>query len=360
MIKDYIYLRAKDNMIYTAVKDKYPWFKEYLKEQHKMNHYSVWAPYVDYKIVNYHGEYVNIDENGHRKTYNIYGPTDTGVVKIFFYGGSTSWGWGARDEYTIPSYLSRILNQSGIKVYVENHGTPAYVSTQDFINFLLDIRKSKPDIAVFYQGINELFSAFFEGKAGTVINAHIKRNNRAATNFFIRFIKDLYKTSGIRKLVLIMEDRLFGIKRNQLAPGALDILENPLKRKKLIEDVVNVYYKNLQWINAIAEREDIKVLFYWQPVLYTKETRTPYEDKYYKGFPLSITFFEEGYSAVKNSQKLKSAPNYKNISHIFRNDPRLLFFDSLHIFEEGNKDIAELMARDIKKLIRITPPTEKK
>ena len=113
------------------------------------------------------GKYVNIDADGLRKTWNPPGLPEQ-PIRIFMFGGSTTWGTGSRDEYTIPSQLSKILAQRfGPRVEVVNYGEGGYVNTQELIRFLKEIERGNvPQIAIFYDGYNDVFSAFQNGIGG--------------------------------------------------------------------------------------------------------------------------------------------------------------------------------------------------
>jgi len=66
---------------------------------------------------------------------------DPPPVHLFAFGGSTMWGWGARDDYTIVSYLSKLLDEKGYPAEVTNYGQLNYVSTQEVIALLRCIQR---------------------------------------------------------------------------------------------------------------------------------------------------------------------------------------------------------------------------
>ena len=66
-----------------------------------------------------------MNQNGPRATWNPpprNGADDPPPVRLFTFGGSTMRGWGARDDYTIASYLSELLDEKGYPAEVTNHG----------------------------------------------------------------------------------------------------------------------------------------------------------------------------------------------------------------------------------------------
>ena len=107
-------------------------------------------PYYHWRRGPYRGKYVNIDEEGLRRTVKSPKP---GARKVFMFGGSTMWGTGSPDSDTIPSLLQRRLGDS-YDVY--NFGEYAYVSTQE-LNYLLKrlADGDVPRIVIFYDGVND-------------------------------------------------------------------------------------------------------------------------------------------------------------------------------------------------------------
>src|SRR6202035_4072960 len=103
----------------------------------------------------YRSRYFNIGNQGLRVTVGakpLAGVQDH-PIRIFMFGGSTMWGEGARDPYTIPSWLQGMLNASPRPVQVTNYGQDAYVNTQEMLALFEQLRKGNvPDIAIFYDG----------------------------------------------------------------------------------------------------------------------------------------------------------------------------------------------------------------
>jgi lysophospholipase L1-like esterase len=83
------------------------------------------------------------------------------------FGGSTMWGAGSRDSFTVPSLLARALQGRELRVEITNFGETGYVSTQGVITLLLQLRKGNvPDAVIFYEGVNDTYSAYQNGIAG--------------------------------------------------------------------------------------------------------------------------------------------------------------------------------------------------
>src|SRR5262245_41401574 len=84
-----------------------------------------WHPYVYFRQRPFRGETINIDQDGLRAIWQPPSAKD-GVeesnppLKILMLGGSSLWGFGARDDYTIPSLIAHGLHEIGVAVEVRN------------------------------------------------------------------------------------------------------------------------------------------------------------------------------------------------------------------------------------------------
>ncbi|MHC1725016.1 MAG: SGNH/GDSL hydrolase family protein [Syntrophobacteraceae bacterium] len=118
----------------------------------------VYEPFTLFKERTYSGKYVNVSSAGFRLIEDQGPwPIDPRFFNIFFFGGSTSFGYGVSDEQTIPSQLQKYLNshrKQSVRVY--NFARGSYYLFQEMI--LLERLLSagyKPDMALFLDGLNE-------------------------------------------------------------------------------------------------------------------------------------------------------------------------------------------------------------
>ena len=70
----------------------------------------------------YNNQFVNVTPDLGRKTIS---PSDC-KRNIFFYGGSTTFGYNVTDYQTIPSYLGEILIENQKSFCVKNYGRGSY------------------------------------------------------------------------------------------------------------------------------------------------------------------------------------------------------------------------------------------
>jgi hypothetical protein len=146
------------------------WAAALARESDKPHRDQQYHPYLTWISKPVQGRFVNIDRDAGRRTWNPPDlPPDAATVYVF--GGSACWGWGARDDYTIPSQLSRLLNAQAPRFRVYNYGEPAYTFTQGLLYLILKLRQgSRPDYVIFYDGFNDVYGAYQSGQAGALQN----------------------------------------------------------------------------------------------------------------------------------------------------------------------------------------------
>ncbi|MCP5101717.1 MAG: SGNH/GDSL hydrolase family protein [Chloroflexi bacterium] len=318
-----------------------------------------WEPYVYWRTQPFDGEYINVDDDGLRFTLSMEVATrnSTPPLKIFVFGGSTTWGYGARDENTIPSLLVKTLSQQGVSVEITNFGQIGYVSSQEVIELILQLKQGNiPDIVIFYDGVNDTFSAFQNGLAGipeNEINRHVEFNisqleqHSELTNLY--FINSLRQTGLFRvanKLAKIL----------QLSTSNENLLSYTNAQSKKIqnieEGIEDAYLANLEIVASLSETYNFTPIFYWQPTIYNKENLTEFEEEWLE---ISINpvgpdvqnYYEGNYSRVGRNDERFSDITFYNISEIFKASEEPRFIDFNHLTEEGNQEIAERMAADI-------------
>ena len=90
--------------------------------------------------------------DGIRTTYEVADPTYT----IWLFGGSTVFGFGQRDDFTIASDLVKLAQKRGVHIQVVNFGVSGYVNWQEVDRFQAALEDGPaPDLAIFFDGANE-------------------------------------------------------------------------------------------------------------------------------------------------------------------------------------------------------------
>ena len=197
-----------------------------------------------------------------------------GAIQLAIFGGSTIWGTGARDEFTIPSYVSKMVAEKyPHRFRVVNYGQDRYVSTQEVITLLREIQMdSVPDIAVFYDGYNDAFAAIRAGAAGIPMNEDDRV--REFNILHPSRTRDFY-------LEVLSRTNTFQLIHSLRAGLRPEVIADSLQGKStedLARDVVKVYWSNVEFVSATAKEFGMAVQFYWEPSVYTKAPLTEPEE----------------------------------------------------------------------------------
>jgi lysophospholipase L1-like esterase len=260
-----------------------PWYPEYAKE-FAASEGSAWRQYVYFRRASaYHGRYINIDSLRHRVTPQPSTPA-VPAARVFFFGGSTLWGSFLRDDHTIPAEASRRLQAlvgPGSRVEVTNFGETGHVFTQGMLELMLQLREgNRPDVVVFYGGINETFSTLQNGEAGLGQNEANRVKEFALGRQLVWHgheegaVKDLHSFAVLNAEAL---SRLRLVQRvaRVLHPAPPTTL---LPRDSAARSIVRVYAENVRMIESLARTYGFTPIYVWQPTLHaTRKVLTPFE-----------------------------------------------------------------------------------
>jgi lysophospholipase L1-like esterase len=337
-----------------------PWTADYYREFHQ-SHVMEWHPYVYWRRKPYQGRYINVDSRGIRRTVP---PASTEgadqrpnrkLRKILLFGGSTLWGTGARDEYTIPSILARELAQLGVGAEVVNLGESGYVSTQEVLSLILQLeRGEQPDLVILYDGVNDVSSAYEQRVAGLPQNelhrsAEFNLSNESRIGqrlaLDVRDLADRLATVRAARWLL----RRSGVRRVQAIadrPAWAGRVERD--RDALAREILDAYQANIGLVEALSRRYGFEALFYWQPTIFQKATLSKYEHNQRKQVSDLGPFYRRADSLVRESGLAeKTGGSFHNLGLVFAEVSDPLFVDWCHLGETGNELIAKRMALDV-------------
>ncbi len=331
------------------------WFEEYLQELGEALQ-GEWHPYLYWRTKPYHGKYVNVDEAGIRRTWNGTPSPSSGQLRVFMFGGSMLWGQGARDEFTIPSLVSKKLTrQLASGAWVVNLAENGYVSTQEVIALMLELRNGNvPDVVVFLDGVNDPFAAFQTGVAGVPQN----ENHRVAEfNALRRF--------SVRQVVV---DRLAlyrlaaaAARSVGLAPSARGPGTNIVLTDALASDVVDVYLRNVSVVEGLAAQFGFRAVFFWQPNVFTKKRLSQGERQWYmrsgtRPFGRPGPSLRKVYEAFGARMSAHRIDHVYDLSGVFDEVSATIYIDEFHVVEAGNEKIAEAIVQTLlRDVVRVNP-----
>jgi lysophospholipase L1-like esterase len=301
-----------------------------------------WRPYVYWRTRAHSGPHMNIDADGLRRTWNA-APRDADAARVFMFGASTLLGFKVRDDYTIPSFVAKILaRECEVPVIVSNFGQLAYVSTQDLIALLLELRQEKvPDVAVFYNGTVDVESSYDTQVAGVPRWEHLRRD--AFQNFKQAALVRLGRRSSLVELGLRYVDGW-----NWAALGIWKPPQSDQAFRQLAADTLRVYAANAKLAGALGKSLGFDVMVFWQPTIWSKKNPSPYERSVIaleeRKHPLKGAFFQEVYAQAAEHSELRANQHFHDIHDALDGGQEPLIWDALHTTEAGNARIAERIA----------------
>lgn len=333
---------------------KTSWAKQYRKEFAKSLN-GGWVPYVYHRRLPFDGTYVTVDAQGLRKTWQA-PVTDSKAdpVDVYMFGGSTMWGTGARNDYTIPSLVAKGLAEKGVSARVTNFGQSGYVSGQGLAALIGELRQGHvPDWVIFYDGANDTYSAYQQRIAGIPQNEY----NRAQ-EFKLSKPERFWQSLGV---VLTAKSRqwssvraLLSLTRQQPVAGAhpFDVPESWGKPapsdEALAQGVVQSYRGNMEMIEALARHYGFDFRSYWQPTVFNKKSLSAYEQAAASQQARVEPLVREVDEVIDDEQASGKEPEYsESLTHVFEDVTTPLFIDWCHIGENGNDIIADQMLNDI-------------
>jgi hypothetical protein len=313
-----------------------------------------WHPYVYFRQRPFRGKTITIGADGLRATWKppAFGtePSSREPFKILMLGGSSLWGFGARDDQTIPSLIARALHVRGRRVELKNLSEIGYVSTQEVVALVREIQAGyRPDVVVFYDGVNDVTSAFLEGEAALTtneVNRRVEFNllqspGRLAATLCGKLIKD----SGSYRFAQMARRRLGG----ETGPSHPAPKDKPLDQ--LADDVVRRFEANVALAESLGRSFGFRPLFFWQPTVFTKPALVAVEQKEAMQFAWSEPFFRTVYDRIRSSVQLRANPAFRDLSAIFTDWNGLAFIDYCHTTESANAriaaDMADLMNKEL-------------
>ncbi len=311
---------------------KEPWVSPFLKET-DASAVVEWSSYVYWRRRPFAGQFINVDAEGRRRTWN---PRRTGSAQapvVLFFGGSAAWGSGARDEMTIPSHLSRLLHAHGVEAQMRNHGETGYVSTQELASLVLRLRAGEqPALVILYDGVNDALSALQSGRAGLPQNE-------------IHRIKDFNLSGNGRRLLSALVAQTWNRSGFGTLAGRLGTLPPEDKSRddpRLAASVLEMYKANARLVEALAKSYGFQALFVWQPNIFHKRLATAYEAHR----RLEARAFEPLFLAL--AKRVREEPSILDLSALFESTEAQRFLDFCHLTEAGNLAVAERLLEPVR------------
>lgn len=336
------------------------WKRAYFQELRQSLGRWHWHPYTYWSLDEYHGQYINVDPGGIRRSWNWRSDNATyrkRPLQIFMFGGSTMWGNGARDDYTIPSLVAKRLDaETPYRAEVVNFGMPAFVNMQEVLLLLEQLRKPRiPDLVVFYDGTNDVFSAYENRVAGVTMDEQSRArefnifNDIHVWRLYNEALSNIIRHSSLGSLAIkiasLVLPRSFRVVDRRLVrvPTAGDTGDTS-ENRSLANGVAAFYLENVRIVQQAGKDLGFHSLFYLQPVLCFKKQLTTFERTIRMPYPGVAGFYATTYQSIMDQGGSRGV---HDLSRIFENASGPYFLDYFHLSEAGNDVIARAMLPDI-------------
>ncbi len=306
------------------------WLPTYLAEIEQAAEYR-YSPYDLWTSQPFSGETIQIGADGRRVVPGA--ACEPGAYRIDLYGGSTMWGMGAPDSGTIPAYLQVALaaepGTAGRAICVRNQAELGFVSTQEVVRLLLQLQHGdQPDVAIFYDGVNDAVAAYNTGTAG------MHRNSGTFTGAFA--------TQGESPLVeWLLASNLVRFARGLVAQSS-PVATAPVDYPTLAGEAVDIYLNNVRMVNALAAEYNFNVVFLWQPITVAEnKPLTREEEGMVKVIPPELlTVYQTAWAEVKTRAQSGDIPHLYYIADALDGVEAPLYFDHHHLAPPGNEIVA--------------------
>jgi lysophospholipase L1-like esterase len=338
-VRQYAAVRRSAGPVTFAAGDPHAesWFADFQRE-FEATRVLRWRPYVYYRRApSPPGRYITIDSLGHRRTPQPTQPA-TPVARVFLYGGSTMWGEPQREDRTIAAEIARRLQPlagNGARIEVTNLAETGYVFTQELIQLQLDLRAGlRPDVVVFYDGVNDVPAAVQTGVPGEPQNEQTRAADFALGRALTRAT---YGDAGEDARALSV---LGGLAFKRLALVQWAQARKPMRVRPFIaadsaaRGIAHVYGENALLVEMLAARYGFTPVYVWQPNFHSTEKRLNAHEQTLMGrverepFHNRIREIHRRVPVLLDSVMHGVAPDrFVDAASLFKNDPQPVFVD---------------------------------
>ena len=288
------------------------------------------------------GRFVNLNPDTGRKNWNPPKLKDP-VITVFMFGGSACWGYGARDDYTLPSQLSYRLNAQEPHVRVYNYGEPGYTFTQGVFYLITRLRQgARPNFVIFYDGFNDVYGAYQSGKPGALHNIaqlreKLESKPRQLYGQAVQawFQENIYLYSKVRSLFFQRPEKRF----REVGAGF-----NDQQLKNLAAGAVQYYAQSLALLDHLSQTYGFKYVCFWQPALFTETKVFPQETR------VDVRLEDKNFARLYQftNQYLAQHPpssHFYNLTDVLSKRTQPCYVDLVHLTEKGYGIVADRMEK---------------
>ena len=286
-----------------------PWAKDLAREINDAG--AFFDFFLGARPNDFEGRYLTIRD--HRRV--SYVPEGAEVV-VWFFGGSTMYGVGQRDLHTLPSVVARLAERDGIRIEPVNFGMQGYVNWTETQLFAMALTSElpKPDLVVFYDGVNDRGLASQRVETG-----------RVDPEVFDRLtISDAERERARRSVA-----------------DPPPVPDYPARTDVEVELAAEQYRRGVEVARHLGEAYDVEVVHLWQPQPFAKRP-SPADDELYRRLdydPADLPSSTDTYRRIRESSGVEPI----DLTTALDRTTRPVYFDSSHTNELGARIIARAM-----------------
>ena len=322
-----------------------------------------YQPYIGWTRKPFKGKTITINGEGNRVHENNISNGDN--PKVYFFGGSTVWGTGVIDNYTIPAIFSSI---SGTPSY--NKGESGHTSRQSISKLInLLVGKADIDLVVFYDGVNDIYTnCRKELKLNDHVQTVVIRNTLEVypkikekldqeQNTFYHYLDQLF-LANLKTLISIIRQQNSeklnieekSLKTNEVRRKNIDnslVCDNSKERA---ENAARILIHNWELAYDIAVSRGIKFVAILQPVASIGSPRLEHL-QFSELQKEQLLQYKTVYPLVKKMIKEYNYPWILDYTEILADDDNdFVYIDDVHLSRNGNLKITDSIYNDIQRL----------
>lgn len=281
---------------------------------------NIWEKYQGIQMLDLNLAYTRNMQSGDLPGIAVFGDNRADDYKIAVLGGSTSTS-GYYWFKSWPEIFHEKYCGNGVTVF--NGAVEGYTSAQELIKLMRDIVCLNPDLVVVYDGNNDI------------------ARDDSHSIFEIPYMQTIMECAGGKIGQGIGKDSY------QICPGI-----------HFSENVIDTWLKNIEYMHAVCEINNIKFLSFMQPMLFTRDYATSTKEEIIrKKWKFFLSVYGEN-AELQMKEFRKCAPDIcqthdyiYDLSHIF--DDKDVYMDHCHVYENGNKVIADEIYAIVKESMQL-------
>lgn len=308
--------RAEDPRAALPNYQDFPWARQHFKEFAKVS--TTYFDFIGWRRNPFEGETLHIDAEGFR---THPGAPPRAQAKVWVLGGSTVWGPGVSDAFTIPARIQALTGQPSF-----NLGESAYTAHQS-LNLLMKsyVQGGRPDWVVSYDGANEVVIkcraelSFFSAAQEPTLRQRVNSN----------YLSSLLLAPSLELLTQGTRNATAAAQHD----GGYDCDKNPGKRQQIAANLV------LDWQVAkqLVESHGGHFLPVLQPVAFTGSPRLDHLPQVQASLALKAQY-DAVYAEIRR-QLSEAGLAYLDLTQAF-DGSAYLYIDFAHVSPQGNEIVA--------------------